>query len=306
MNRPSLCIAFASGTAEVVKKRLTFASQLFAAVHGLAWRRDSADVRLLYGLDPMFTTDIRLLAGYRLGEAAHSPRPYQCPELFLDGESSTFPSFHLTQEGRPDWLGEIFEWIGAEQEHRATKADRIGAIPFSATLPGLYDLDPEVPWAAVAMRGLAQEIRAVVPDVLDAGAPEPSLLVATHDLDFLPLARGDGLRRGIKNLLIALLVERSLRLSVSIVAHLGSFNQFDHVVDREGAEGIESAAYAIVTRGHRRDGNYDLDDARAVSLLHDLEARGLEIGSTAVMKAYWAQARFELSMLDFATPASSP
>lgn len=271
----SLEIVFADSVTDIVRRRITFAAQTYAATYGLSWRPGAAAVRLCYGLPPVNEGDVSLTASYR--PFAQSNGGVERPT-----SDDGYPHIHAGD----DWLGEIFEWIGSEREYASGATDSIGRIPFSGTLPGMLGVDPEVPWALVAMRRLNDAIRRVVGD----GWPsEPrnrtSMIVATHDLDYLPLTRIGNLLRGLKNVAIAQIMHNQPRLALAIamrcirgLAGRSPLDRFDDVVARERSIGAESASYVIAAQHHRRDGNYDALDPRVIAMLRRWSSGGMEIG----------------------------
>jgi hypothetical protein len=276
---------------EPVGRRIRHAFRSFCAVYGYA---DSADapVRLAYGA-PAAPGELELSATYQPGIGSRpqrAPVPYARPELFADEEAAALPCLHPV--GRtPDWLGEIFEWLGGEAERLAGEADEVGRVPERATLHGLHRLDPETPYAAVAMRGLDQDIARHVGSGWP-GRPAPLLpqsgtaIVATHDLDFLPTSATGSLARALKNAAIATVVHRDPRLVGQIVGAIAReavrlrspLDTLGTMTAREDELGIRSASYVICVQRHRRDANYRLDHPRVRRALAELAAAGAEIG----------------------------
>ncbi len=261
----------------MIRKRLTYAAQSFAAVYGFGWRPSDAQVRLCYGIAPSLPRDVALTVAYKpLAERTQGVHPYVRDGLFLDGESDAFPRFHRAGDGA-DWLGEIFEWLGNETEHHVTATDAIGRVPFARSISGRFGLDAEVPWAAIAMRGLNEDIRRSVAGWPDRPQAKP-YFVATHDLDFLPVSRAESAKRGVKNVLIALLLYRDPALALRLLPAIGAVDSFADAARRERAAAIESSSYVIVEKKHRRDANYILEDPRVLSLLRELHEEGMEVG----------------------------
>lgn len=271
----SLEIIFGDPVSDVVRRRIAYAAQTYAATWDVSWRPGSAAVRLCYGAPATNERDLALTATYlplaERGDGSESPR-------WEEG----FPHFHAGA----DWLGELFEWIGGEYEHASDATDSIGRVPFSGTLPGRFGLDPEMPWALLAMRGLnAAIVSATNGQWPSAPRNQTSMIVATHDLDYLPLTRFGNLVRGLKNVAVAQVMHNHPRLAVSIAMRTlrGFFgrsplDRFDEVVERERSLGAESASYVIAAHHHRRDANYDALDPSVLSMLRRWSAAGMEIG----------------------------
>jgi hypothetical protein len=283
----SISIAFGSGVPDQIRRRITYAAQSYAAVYGLEWKTSGAQVRLCYGLDASERGDVAIPALYR--PAASGTRAVEwhpLPEAFLDGEAEAFPRAHPGAK-EVDWLGEIFEWLGGELELVDTETDAYGRTTFASTVPGRLGADAEVPWAAVAMRALNLRIRETVGEWPDRPRPlgdGRAVIVTSHDLDYLPVSRLENIVRLAKNVAVAQVVLRHPRLAISIAAKLRSFgvrgpgSEFDAVIAEERRLGAESSSYVIVSREHRRDANYDLDDPAVLASLRRLEGQGMELG----------------------------
>lgn len=297
MDARTLALRFGEGVREPIRRRIAHAFQTFCGVYGFRGLSEGseAQVRMVYGAPAVRPKELELTASYapRLGAGRGAPpRPYPRAGLFLDGEASDFPCLHARSHGRsPDWLGEIFEWLGGEAEHLAEAADPVGRVPFAQTLHGLYGLDPEVPYPAVAMRGLNQDIAAVA----GAGWPDrptgpPGVggvaLVATHDLDFLPVSVLGSLSRAMKNAAIAGVTHRdpALVLQIMLTTLRGALrgrsplDSLGLMEEGERQSGIRSASYVICAKHHRRDANYSLNDTSVRRALDRLAAAGMEIG----------------------------
>jgi hypothetical protein len=275
----SIDLQFGDAVPDATRRRMSYAAKTFAAVYGYEWDPGGARVRLCYGAEPSRATDVPLTASYRPRVMGAGPAAqYHNDALFLDNEAESFPCLHPAPYG-VDWLGEIFEWIGGEAEHTTRAADELGAVPYADTLPGRFRLDPEVPWAALAMRGLNQEIRSTVPGWPEGAAIDGKpIVVATHDLDFLPVSTVASVQRGLKNFLVAVFIYRSPRLALRILRNMGRFDDFEGIVRRERDEGVQASVFVMTAKTHRRDANYRLDDPEVLRLLHKLLDAGLDIG----------------------------
>ena len=286
-----MSLRFGEGVSETIRRRLEHAFRSFCFVYGFRPTREG-DVRLVYGAAAR-DGELALATGYtpRAGARRRTPpEPYRKAGLMADGEPDAFPCFHpASGGGGPDWLGEIFEWLGGESDRLAEAVDSVGRVAFSETLHGLHDLDPEVAWAGVAMRGLNQDIAAHAgpgwPDSPVAPAGVGSFaIVATHDLDFLPVSPPDTLARALKNAGIAAVAARDPALVLQILAAIGRdavrrrspLDTLDAMEALERELGIRSACFVICSRGHRRDANYTLPQVR--ERLARLAAAGMEIG----------------------------
>lgn len=263
----SLSVIFAKGLPVQRQSEITYAARNFAAAFGVRWDDASPAVRLCYGVPATRPTDVELAIGGPL-------RP-QRTTLTSGAEY-----WQLRAGPHPDWLADIFEWLAAPIEHQANgDAGRV-AVPFESTLVGRYLLDPEVPWAAIAMEELNRAIVDVAPGWprTPIGTSRP-IIAATHDLDFLPLGKGATALRIAKNAAIALLLHRSLRLAASILASRGRVPSVASLVQRERESGVESSSWYVIAGGHhRRDANYSLSDPRVMKQIRLIADSGGEVG----------------------------
>ncbi len=276
--RRALALQFGSEVSEVVRRRITYALQTFCAVYAYEFATESNEdaLRLSYGGEH---SELPLCAGYNarpLTEPAPEPSTG-----FVQG--MRFPRFHPTTRGDTDWLGEIFEWISAADEQAIIERDSVGRIPYSATLHGRYGLDPCVPYASVAMESLHALIAKHTGEPVTRGKCD---IVATHDVDFLPISARTAFKRFLKNMAIAGVAYRDPMLLASILfSGLRRLGKKHHVLDcllpmleRERELGIASTCNVLCRQAHRRDGNYAIEDSSTAGYLRDMQSRGVEIG----------------------------
>jgi len=288
----SIRLQFSDEVSEIVRRRISYTLQTFCAVFGYNFVRDQDEKRLRnlltlsYGGNSLRCTDaLRLEAGYTarpLTELASEPS-------FIAYRGLQFPRFHLTANGKTDWLGEIFEWISTADEQAIEQRDSAGRIPYSASLHGRYQLDPCVPYASVAMHHLNELVERNFKNSKQEGSVATSagcVIVATHDIDFLPVSSMSTLKRFLKNIAIATIAYRDLGLAASIfVAGLRRLSTKSSVLDclpamleRERQLGIQSTCNFLCRQEHRRDANYQIDDPVTVSYLNKVVQSGAEIG----------------------------
>ena len=259
------------------RARIAYAFRTFCAVYER--RADVGDgapaqAQLRYGAD----------RGYRLRpleEPAPNPAYIRLPPraVYQRLGITHMPLFHAAGE-RPDWLAEIFEWLSAADAYAIRDRDEAGRIPFASSLHGRYGLDPTIPYASVAMLELADQLG------LDPPRSTPTLVAATHDLDYIPISRLGDLRRLIANLGVAAIVDRDPLLFASIVGAVlrgivqrrSPLDCIGTMIERERALGIRSTSNVICRRTCRRDGNYALDDPGVVQVLRDLHEADAELG----------------------------
>jgi hypothetical protein len=191
----------------------------------------------------------------------------------------------------PDWLGEIFEWVSCADEYSVKARDRKGRTPFEATYAGRHGVDISIPYAAVAMRGLQQEICPVLPraeetprDPQDAGS---HFVIPTHDDDYFPLGRAHAFVRLVRNAIIsAFLHVRPLLaasqawqgLSVALRFARDPLDQIPALVQRELQFDIRSSYNFLVRPAHRRDAGYDLSKPTMIDTIRSLERQRMEVG----------------------------
>lgn len=292
---PTVGLAFGDHVAEPVRQRIDYSFRVFCAVHGVQPAMTSdADAVLCYHRSAKRHHDIALSAGYRvrpLDQPAPTPRFVEARGVD-DASIQDFPIFHGQGNGGPDWLGEAFEWLSCAHERAATSLDASDRIPYGATLPGSFDLDPERPYASIAFANLNAQLCdrlgnrwPLAPRPLD-DAPQDILIANIHDVDFLPLSMGEAWYRLAKNLGIAGLLHRSPTTVAAILRQalrdlIGGRRPLDALntmLAGERAAGLNSTLAIICDRLDRRDANYRLSDPAVQDLLRSLQADGIELG----------------------------
>lgn len=262
------------------RARMRYAFAAWAALHGVRVQdRGPVDVSVAHGA-PREGADVVLGTGYR-------PRPPDEPApapVWVDG----LPCFHLAPDGRPDVLGEIFEWLGASQESACPAVDDVGRVPPEHTLAGRHGLDRTVPWANRWIAVLHAAVRAALPG-LPVAPPSPFgpglTFVATHDLDHLSTNRLANGRRVLKNVGIALAGRRDVRTAAQIVGSAGcravrgapTVVGVDDLLAGEAARGVRATYTVVAESTHRRDPGYRLDDDSVRRTLRRIADGGHEL-----------------------------
>jgi hypothetical protein len=281
-----------------VGARLSYAFRLFCAIYGHIpsvgtepAQPCDLTIRYLKASARNSTTDahtVWLCRGY-LGRDPRQPAP--APLKFQRQSLSTI--LHYAPQGgeSPDWLGEIFEWVSCADEYSVSARDRIGRPLYQATYAGRHSLDMRVPYAALAMRGLQQEICRVLPCASEnAQAPEGvsgHVVIPTHDVDYFPLSRVHTVNRLARNAVISCLIGhgpmlglrqagRAVRLALG--AKDDPLDQINALATEEQNQGFSASYYFLVRNGHRHDARYSLEDPGVVESMHWLLTRGMEIG----------------------------
>lgn len=273
---PALRLRMGRTVTPSVERRIEYAFRTFCAVYELkpevtcegAADRPPAHRGIAYGCSAV-DREVELPSVYD-GRSPLEPAP---PPQSIDRR----PVFHAAG-GRVDWLGEIFEWISSADDMAVRGRDSVGRIPFEDSIHGRYQIDPLVPHASVAMDQLARAIGVVPP-------PHPTLVGASHDLDYLTLGfRGD-LKRTIKNVGVALLSDRDPRLALEILGAIlrllitrkTPLDHVDELCSEEERRGIRSTFNAIVKHASRRDADYDIRDPSVEATLSAIDGTGREV-----------------------------
>jgi hypothetical protein len=199
------------------------------------------------------------------------------------------PCFHLVENGEPDLLGEVFEWLAAPHEAACSHLDHIGRVPPEHTLCGTHGLDRTIPWANRWLARVHARVRAVLPR-LPADPPSPfgsprRTFVATHDLDHLSVDRVANARRLAKNVGIAALRRGDPRTAAQIIAAAAVRTAgrrpttvgLSEVLSGEAERGVR-ASYAVVAEStHPHDPGYTLDEDIVRRTLRAIAEGGHEI-----------------------------
>jgi hypothetical protein len=282
-----LSLTFADGIAEVARHRLRYSLRVFAAIfdYGVAEDARSGTTRCFYG-DANAAPD-----GYFHIPARYSAVSRRGQELLkwqYAGED-----FHLFYgldpiARRPDWLGEIFEWLSCSHERDSVGRDSLGRIPYSSSIFGERNLSPRKPFAAMLMACLENELRgaAGVQALPKAPSPLPGvehMVICSHDIDFHYTNRRTALVRLTKNLGIACRPYRSWSFAVSnsrMILDLLSGKRVGDYLPALYSQGVranfQSTLFAVPRHLHRRDPNYEI--AEIVPRLREGQASGFSVG----------------------------
>jgi hypothetical protein len=290
-----LFLEFVPEQTTVHRKRLSYAFRLFCAIYGHhpienAEEGQADDVCITYssrrkGDDRRKTLKLANLYWPRpLGSPA--PRPTTFEE-----QSESTVLFHAPPTGeRPDWLGEIFEWVSCADEYSIRNLDSVGRVPFSESYICRHELDPRKPYAAIAMEFLQLALCELVPHsspvpVSPAGG-STHFIVNTHDVDFVPIRPLDSLKRLAKNAVISLAIYKSPFCALSQVDKLLAMmlskqdvlDQLPGLLAMEAQARIPATYFFLCRKAHPRDGNYRIEQPMVLNLMHSLASQGMEIG----------------------------
>ncbi|HTU71438.1 MAG TPA: hypothetical protein VMF11_14125 [Candidatus Baltobacteraceae bacterium] len=272
-------LRFGRDVSPTTRARIDYAFRTFCAIYGLR-----PTLRLYYGGQGERREGEVVLPALYVARPPSEPAPP--PKTVALAAHAIYdrlglratPVFHADARS-VDWLGEIFEWISHADEYSVTERDDVGRVPFAASLHGRYGLDPTIPYASIAMLELARSLGLELPS-------GPSLIAASHDLDYLPTSALGNARRLLKNVAIAMLVDRDPALAAQIVlAGLRGMLRGRSPLDciptmlvREARREIASTSYVICRNGCARDANYTLSDPRIQRTLQQLQGSGGELG----------------------------
>lgn len=278
--------------------RLAYAFRLFCAIYGHTpivgcAQAAAPDVTLRYSAatrkgPPSSERAVWLTRGYR-GRDWRQPAPPPI-EYARDG-INTVLHYAPEQGCSPDWIGEIFEWVSCADEYSVTARDRVDRPLYEASYAGRHAVNTHIPYAAVAMRGLQQEICRLLPRApLEAETPEGlngHAVIPTHDVDYFPRGRMHTVRRLARNAAISMVIGRSpllasrqagLALRAACGAKIDPLDQIVRVALEEERLGFGSSFFFLVRHGHRLDARYSLDDCGVVETMRWLAGQGMEIG----------------------------
>jgi len=283
----------------LLRSRLTYAFRLFCAIyghrplvgHGLG---EYADIAISYDRPSNAhkrvaqRNTVWLSCGYRVRNL-HEPAP---PPLRYTASGITTLLHHTPESGQaPDWLGEIFEWVSCADEYSVGSLDRVGRKLFAATYAGRHGIDTRIPFAAIAMHCLQQELCRVLP-VAPAG-PSPlsgapqHMVVATHDIDYFSLGRPHAASRLLRNAIISCIVAKrpmlgmrqaAMALRVCLGGSTDPLDQIASLATQERQRGIGASYNFLVRHGHRRDAQYTLDHSGVEATMRWIESQEMEVG----------------------------
>lgn len=257
-----------------VRARISYAFRVFAAIYG----HPVADASTSKGA-------VCCLYGKSTRQNGSSDVFYN-PELYCDLSSETpkrkitkhryaNETFHLafgidTLSGKPDWLGEIFQWLSSSYERGIGARDGVGRIAYSEMVFSSEGIPPRKPHAALLMAWMENElVHGIGKEALSkAPCPFPGVehvVVSSHDIDFYFVDRISTFLRLAKNLVIAMSLYRDWSYfsdNARMVLHaLGGKRVGDYLPSLLMASeeiGFRSTLFAASRHGHRRDPNYRL------------------------------------------------
>ena len=275
-----------------IRARISYAFRVFAAIHGHEVVDQDGGKRSLCckyggrGKQSGRSSCFHIPSRYVLRRTQDPPPPAE-PYSYA-GEQCYLFYGRDEISGKPDWLGEIFEWLSSAAEMSATSRDSIGRIPYNQSFFGRHSISPVRPSASFLMSWFENSLTKLggPEDLPPAPSPMPGashLVVCSHDIDFYFVGRWGALLRFVKNMGIAVFVYRSqsflrdnLRLLFELArgTRVGDFLPPLLKACRE--LGFSSTFFVLVRHQHRRDANYTLE--QIVPRLREIPKSGSSIG----------------------------
>jgi hypothetical protein len=271
-------IAFGPGVSTRVRARMTYAFRVFCAIYGHAVADDSsADQAICVFYDsappPKSLPGAIYIPARYVERSTNEAAPRTAKSLYA---CEWFDLFYGRDNlGRPDWLGEIFEWISSAHEMSLADRDSVGRIPYEKGVFSRQGLSPLRPHALLAMAWLEGYLTNGIAKEELVKAPSPvkgtdHFVVSSHDID-IHWAESwpwhERVKRQIKNLIITPLESRSPSLVVSNLARLFKALMGKRVDDflpallKAGQQhDFRSTLFVIVRSVHRRDANYRIEE----------------------------------------------
>ena len=286
----SISLIFGDEIDPVVRARMRYSLQMFAAIYGYRFVAPSADAAIIcaYGFEGVArpAQSFRIPCRYRtraITTEAPALKRYQ-----YAGED--FYLIHGLDEatGSPDWLGEIFEWLSSSLEFPIVERDEGDRIPYSATVFHKQGISPMKSYAGIVMAWLQNALSGNSGNETLPRAKSPlngvdHCVVCSHDIDFCHTKRSKTLVRLSKNLVLAGTEYQSasflfsnLRMSRDLLAGKSVGDYIPGMLDAIESLGFRSTLFAVAQAKHRRDPNYRIEEV--ASQLKVAARRGFEIG----------------------------
>lgn len=291
LTAPALPVSleFAPDVPATVRARVSYAFRVFAAIYGHAVPDipQSGAIHCFYGRTP--PGNVR---------AFYIPalyRPDDNPQKQWNFQQCRYAGqdFHLSlgkdpATEKPDWLGEIFQWLSSSYESAITKRDSVGRIPYSETVFCRENISPRIPHVTLLMAWLENAIRGAAAREALPKAPSPlpgvdHMVVSSHDIDFYFVARISAAKRLVKNLGIAVALYRNpaffaenLQMLLKLLAGGRVGDYLPRLLDAIEQHGFRSTLFVVARQGHKRDPNYRLD--HLAGYLTESANRGFSVG----------------------------
>jgi hypothetical protein len=268
----SLRIVFGENIPVTARARIKYAFQVFAAIYNYRIAEDDQSQETLIFAYGILSETIHGVQASVVIPARYSPEARTTTTQKVRYAGEDFFLFHgldpLTN--RPDWLGEIFEWLSSSHEANIAQRDNVGRIPDSEMIFNRIGLRTWKPHAAMLMAWLEHVCRNGGTSEGLAKAPSAipgveHLVVCSHDIDFYFTNRRGALLRLLKNLAISCVLYKTPRYFIEnwkmLLKLLGGKNvghYLPSLLERMEQQGCHSTLFVVAERSHRRDPNYEI------------------------------------------------
>jgi hypothetical protein len=271
-------IVFGPNISKRVKARISYSFRVFCAVYGHSVANDHASnsaIPIHYGtaaLPPGVMQDAIHIPARYVERPSSEPAPKLMRFLYADEWFDLF--FGVDNLGRPDWLGEIFEWISSADEISEEGRDAAGRIPYEKSIFSRQEKSPIRPRAILAMAWLEGYLRYGRAKSKLVKAPSPvdgtdHFVICSHDIDIHWTQQWrwrERVKRQLKNALICPLESRSASVLISSTARLLKSllgmrvdDFIPLLLEAARKKDFQSTLFVIANSVHRRDANYQLE-----------------------------------------------
>ena len=282
----NICLKFSDDVAEIVKKRIRYTFQVYAAVQGFKYLEeptsDSINFYYAESTQPKLVNWVFLPALYTIRPlGSEAPVPTL---TFAMGEQLYLFNGKDNETDLPDFLGEIFEWISGSHEYSIKSRDDIGRISQNDLIFKKNQINPKKPYASILMAWLNDYVSRIQPiKPTPCSDDHQHFVINTHDIDYYHDGFKKTFVRIIKNLGIALIIHKDLSFffqTFTLLLRLlcgfsvGSF--LPALIRESEVFGFSSSLFIITCSNHRRDANYRLK--YIVPHLKEAQENGFSIG----------------------------
>jgi len=287
----SIYLKFADDISSSIRARISYALQVFAAIYN--YRVVGADARngaicLAYGGKKQVGVNSECL----YVPALYHPdvtRPQLEKPVKYRYAAEELPLFYGMDgdEGKPDWLGEIFAWLSSAREMGITRRDSVGRIAYGDTVFIKCGISPHKPHAMLLMAWMENWLRNGngKETFLRAECPVAGtehIVVCSQDIDFYPTNKSSTILRVLKNIAIAALQSRSWPFFSSSLGLLAKASRGERIgeylpemMDEMEKRDVGSTLFVVSRQGHRRDPNYTLQEL--APHLSEVRKRGFSV-----------------------------
>lgn len=275
MPTQSIYLRFSDDVDHVVRSRMDYALRVFATIYGyrIVPQAASADICCVYGRKSAESSHRReFVVPARYGVRTQNEKVpvlqkcrYANEDFYL-----IFGVDEITR--RPDWLGEIFEWLSASPELACDERDAVGRIPYSATVFHQQRISPFKPYAGLLMAWMENFLQGnptteALPKAKSPLSGVEHSVICSHDIDFCYTRKSAALQRLGKNILVSMLQYRSssfffsnIKMTASLLRGKTIGDYIPRMLDAIESLGFRSTLFAVAQGNHRRDPNYEIEE----------------------------------------------